>query len=61
MLRLHIFSNHVRVLLPPIQEEDEVYSIDQIKEFEYVSPEYKEWLADILEQGSLARPKLGLF
>lgn len=52
MLRLHIFSNHVRLFLPTIEEEEEFYSIDQIKEFEYVSPEYKEWIADVLEKGT---------
>lgn len=59
MLRLHIFSNHVRLFLPAIEEEEEFYSIDQIKEFEYVSPEYKEWLADLLEQGTREPPPSG--
>ena len=51
MLRLHIFSNHVRLYLPTIEEEEDFYSIDEIKEFENVSQAYKEWLADVLEQG----------
>lgn len=51
MLRLHIFSNHVRIFLPTIEEEEEVYSLDQIKEFETVSQDYKDWLADLLEKG----------
>ncbi|KAK9888381.1 hypothetical protein WA026_000631 [Henosepilachna vigintioctopunctata] len=51
MIRLHCYSNHVlRILLPTLPEDDEVWSLDQIKEFENVSQSYKEWLADILEK-----------
>lgn len=51
MLRLHYYSNHAKFGLSTIEEEEEVYPIDQIKEFEEVSATYKEWLADVLEQG----------
>ncbi|KAF7281465.1 hypothetical protein GWI33_004712, partial [Rhynchophorus ferrugineus] len=43
-------------LLPPIAEECEVYRIDQIKEFEHVSQDYKEWLGEVLEKGVRAAP-----
>ena len=51
MLRLHYYSNSVGLRLPSIEEEDEVYSLDQIKEFEAVSQAWKEELAEILQQG----------
>lgn len=51
MLRLHCYSNYVRFKLEPIDEEEEVYGVNQIKEFEEVSQLYKEWLAELLEQG----------
>lgn len=51
MLRLNIYSNHVHVVLPTVEEEREIYSIDQIKEFEDVSQGYKDWLAELLEKG----------
>lgn len=55
MIRLHCYSNHVlRIVLPTLNEDDEVWSLDQIKEFEDVSQAYKEWLADILEKGITA-------
>ncbi|KAK7793405.1 hypothetical protein R5R35_014311 [Gryllus longicercus] len=48
MLGLHYYSNAVCVRLPTIEEEDEVYRIDQIKEFEHVDPAEKEALAELL-------------
>lgn len=50
MLRLHLYSNHFRLVLAPIPEE-EVYRVDQIREFEHISQAYKDWLADVLEKG----------
>ncbi|ENN75212.1 hypothetical protein YQE_08222, partial [Dendroctonus ponderosae] len=38
------------LVLPPIAEEEEVYRIDQIKEFEHISQTYKDWLAEVLEK-----------
>lgn len=55
MLRLHFYSDHVKVRLAPISEEvEEVYRLDEIKEFEEVSQDYKEWLAELLEKGTKA-------
>lgn len=52
MLRLHFYSDHVNVRLAPInEEEEEVYRLDEIKEFEEVSQLDKEWLAELLEKG----------
>jgi hypothetical protein len=51
MLRLHYYSNIVGFRLESIEEDDEVYSLDQIKEFEEVSREWKEALAEHLLQG----------
>jgi hypothetical protein len=52
MLRLHYYSNVVRLRLESIDEDDdEVYSLDQIKEFEDVSRAWKEALAEHLLQG----------
>lgn len=51
MLHLHYFSNFVKFRLTPIAEEEECYSIDDIKEFEEVSPVHKEWLVEVLERG----------
>lgn len=51
MLRLHYYSNVVRLRLQSIDEDDEVYSLDQIKEFEDVSRAWKEALAEHLLQG----------
>lgn len=48
-MRLHYYSNHVLSAIP--EEDDEVYRIDQIKEFEQVSQAYKEWLSDLLQKG----------
>lgn len=52
MLRLHCFSNYVKFKLDPINEEEEVYGVSQIKEFEEVSQLDKEWLAEFLEKGT---------
>jgi uncharacterized protein HemX len=53
MLRLHYYSNVVRLRLESIDEDDdEVYSLDQIKEFEAVSRAWKEALAEHLLQGT---------
>jgi hypothetical protein len=51
MLRLHYYSNIVGLHLESIEEDDEVYSLDQIKEFEAVSRAWKEALAEHLLQG----------
>jgi hypothetical protein len=51
MLRLHYYSNVVGLHLEAIEEDDEVYSLDQIKEFEEVSRAWKEALAEHLLQG----------
>jgi hypothetical protein len=51
MLRLHYYSNVVWLRLEAIDEDDEVYSLDQIKEFEEVSRAWKEALAEHLLQG----------
>lgn len=51
MLRLHYYSNVVGLRLEAIEEDDEVYSLDQIKEFEEVSRAWKEELAEHLLQG----------
>lgn len=51
VIRLHIYSGQFAILLP--HESEEVYRIDQIKEFEYISQAYKDWLAEILEKGKL--------
>lgn len=57
MLRLHYYSNHASLRLATIHEDDEdVYRVDQIKEFEEVPTSYKEWLIDILDRGT--RPEL---
>lgn len=50
MLRLHLYSNYVKIRLPRIDEE-EVYGINEIKEFEEISQPYKDWLAEVLEKG----------
>lgn len=49
VIRLHVYSGQFAILLP--HENEEVYRIDQIKEFEHISQAYKDWLADILEKG----------
>jgi hypothetical protein len=51
MLRLHYYSNIVGLRLESIDEDDGVYSLDQIKEFEEVSHAWKEALAEHLLQG----------
>lgn len=52
MFCLHYYSNHARVKLTTIPEEDEeVYRVDQIKEFEEIPPNYIEWLIEILDEG----------
>lgn len=51
MLGLHYYSNIVGLRLESIEEDDEVYSLDQIKEFEEVSRAWKEALAEHLLQG----------
>jgi hypothetical protein len=51
MLRLHYYSNIVGLHLESIEEDDEVYSLDQSKEFEEVSRAWKEALAEHLLQG----------
>lgn len=51
MLRLHYYSNVVGLHLEAIEEDDEVYSLDQIKEFEDVSRAWKEELTEHLLQG----------
>lgn len=56
MLRLHYYSNVVRLCLQSIDEDDEVYSLDQIKEFEDVSRAWKEELAEHLLQGIAILP-----
>lgn len=58
MLRLHYYSNVVGLRLEAIEEDDEVYSLDQIKEFEEVSRAWKEALAEHLLQG-IARCLIG--
>jgi hypothetical protein len=55
MLRLHYYSNIVGLRLESIEEDDGVYSLDEIKEFEEVSRAWKEALAEHLLQG-IARP-----
>lgn len=50
-LRLHLYSNFYHIVLPTISEEEEVYRIDQIKEFEEVSQAYIDWLTELLEKG----------
>ncbi|KAG8288135.1 hypothetical protein J6590_023500 [Homalodisca vitripennis] len=52
MIRLHYYSNSVALRLPLIEEEEEVYRIDEIKEFEAVDTAWKETLAQILLQES---------
>lgn len=49
MLRLHYFSNLVALQLP--DQDEEVYRLDQIKEFESVDPAWKEVLSEYLLQG----------
>lgn len=49
-LHLHVFSGEFAILLP--NPEEEVYRIDQIKEFEYISQVYKDWIGEILERGN---------
>lgn len=51
VIRLHVYSGQFSILLP--QESEEVYRVDQIKEFEHISQAYKDWLAEILEKGTL--------
>lgn len=53
MLRLHYYSNFAGLRLATIAEEseDDVYRIDQIKEFEAVSQAWKETLAEYLLKG----------
>ncbi|KAG8223977.1 hypothetical protein J437_LFUL005590 [Ladona fulva] len=49
MLRLHFYSNLVRLGgIEEDDEEEEVYRIDQIKEFEKVDPVWKETIAEYL-------------
>lgn len=50
VIRLHVYSGQFAILSP--HENEEVYRIDQIKEFEHISQAYKDWLADILEKGT---------
>lgn len=50
VIRLHIYSGQFAILLP--HESEEVYRVDQIKEFEHISQAYKDWLAEILEKGT---------
>jgi hypothetical protein len=52
MLRLHYFSNLVALQLA--DQDEEVYRLDQIKEFETVDPALKEVLAEYLLQGIYA-------
>lgn len=49
IIRLHVYSGQFALLLP--HESEEVYRVDQIKEFEHISQAYKDWLAEILEKG----------
>ena len=51
MLRLHYYSNSVGLRLPSIEEEDEVYGLEQIKEFEAISQAWKEVLTELLQRG----------
>lgn len=51
-LRLHYYSNTIGLRLSSIEEEEEeVYRIDEIKEFEVVAPALKEAVAETLAQG----------
>lgn len=53
MLSLHYYSNHASARLSTIYEQDEdVYSLDQIKEFEEVSPLHVEWISYVLDKGT---------
>lgn len=52
VLRLHYFSNSPSLRLPSIEEEDEVYRPDQIKEFDLVDPAWKTDIAEALDKGS---------
>lgn len=53
MLRLHYYSNYASVRLSTIyeDEDEDVYRIDQIKEFEAVPPSHIEWITDVLDKG----------
>lgn len=48
MLTLHYYSNCIGVRLETIEEEEE-YSIDEIKEFEAVDPAWQEALNALLQ------------
>nr|CAH7757516.1 unnamed protein product [Callosobruchus chinensis] len=50
LIRLHVYSGQFAILLPHGCDDEEVYSLDQIKEFETISPAYKEWLAEVLDK-----------
>lgn len=47
-MRLHFYSNFARERLPVIEEE-EVYRIDEIKEFETISPKLKQETIESLQ------------
>lgn len=53
VIRLHVYSGQFAILLQ--HESEEVYRVDQIKEFEHISQAYKDWLAEILEKGILTK------
>lgn len=59
VIRLHVYSGQFAILLP--HENEEVYRVDQIKEFEDISQGYKDWLADILDKGILCLFRINLF
>lgn len=50
MLRLHYFSDHPALVAA--DDDDSVYSLDLIKEFEAVSRAWKAFLADCLLKGA---------
>lgn len=55
-LHLHVLSGQFTILLP--NPEEEVYRVDQIKEFEYISQIYKDWIGEVLERGKIYCLKL---
>lgn len=55
MLALHCYSNAVELRLETIDEEEDEYSLDEIKEFEAVNPAWQETLNALLQGSSRSR------
>lgn len=49
MLRFTYYSNYVALDFE--NDDDEVYRLDQIREFEHIDPAWKEALTEYLQQG----------